>query len=1552
VFSDITENLFQEFNTYLASHKKDRSSVASASYLSSATNSASDGVSDIDTRTSTTASNSNKLVWENIRRRYSSEKSTHIPVSIDEMHCDKMIITAIEYHDRGFQVLDLTNSQFPTSSTCLAEFVYYLSTSNTVLSVAIQTMPKVLNYEARGHLQSGTIEREPYTEAGLRGAGQIVGIADSGLYDMSCFFIDDSNLYPTITTDRTGVLEIFRRKVVQYISYADNVDEYGGHGTHVAGSVAGNSLSGELSHMNGMAPDAKIAFYDIGMTDKSFLKVPPVKLIFEEAYRAGVRIHTNSWGNLGGIYGPMSFDCDEFLYEHDDMIILFAAGNSGIEGPLTINAPSNAKNVLTVGAGQIRSVYDDRVLSTTEEYTVAEFSSIGPTFDGRIKPDIIAPGDFIQSAFAGLPSNLSQQISAHLHGSTTGSGTASTPCPLCAVQQMSGTSMATPLTAGTVALIREYFMNPSFWSKYCNPRYHLCQSGAFTPSGYLLKALVLHSGQAVALYSDPVYDYDKPYFQAKKLNSPPDVFQGYGQIVLENILPLSKYTTSTSTAYNHYEENPSGLQAKDLDLIVLDRLTINAEQTLAFKILIPHANSYSTGRIPPLKVTLVWYDPPHILGASMNRILLHDLDLIVESPNHELAVGNKPNLVFDQATASNILDDENPNEQVTIEKPQCSNNNLNCIYTVYIQSHVLVSKSYQSFALVITTDGVLLNEEPVVFNEILFDSNQEEDVDPTSDLPLASSAVLQTSFDVDLYGAQAINTSLSVIGTCQPLSYLNVSLIFTNPNHNLDNWPYNIELSIVDVHGKGVAVGGIDSSVRKASIITEWPDQWFSSADGSYHAMISVLDAELYGEGDWTVYLMNSWSASSLAHYDLNIQLYFLPVTANNMDGSYRDCIPIVPSFYTGDNSTDIDNDIENISSTPTLQPTISATTHGTDRSVDGFYDPLYDAPSDATIAIVTVPINNVSLAVRESKEGNRLVFVPDRYQLASFVQYGQLERIILTLDAYEETADGTDVTEQKMTQGTNAWLLTVIVRAPVTVIEGTPNPSSTTSSSRMSAVIGGIDYFPIDNHFYSRRWPDSWIFRQSHGIPWIAERDVHAAGMMSSFHSASSSGTSKRNIFQQAAIEKKMDNTEYNIDEELDREEHFCQQTSSCWEIEVAVGFQYHARSPVQYSGRLQLVFNTHLHLGTSSITGEEAAVEEIVWWESLFETKSNSSQFYLLSGGAIFLLLLSLCFLYKACCSSNTSSCCGGSAEETNDKNSIDRCNYNSQPFNLSSSTTSSYSSSSKPSRPSNNNTATKQFTYHHLDANSDDDEDDIELSNGPRRRPSAANPVTSNSFYLSANNQKPHKSSSHLEQQSAKSSSTPSMLLGLVKRNSPAASVVLAEDEDDDEEEEEASLVQRNKHTSSRSSKKGGNSTGEAAKTKSQSDYGVQSKSKTTSEVEKEEVETEDEESFYRDVDNSSDDDDDNDANRRSHLSHPQQQKKKHKSSSISSSSSSKDASRSNKKSSASQVADSHSIHESQQHNIPHSHSSLESGKKSKKKSDKKSSKHSTSSSYTSL
>ena len=88
--------------------------------------------------------------------------------------------------------------------------------------------------------------------------------------------------------------------------------------------------------------------------------------------------------------------------QNPENLLIFAAGNSGeyTSDPCTIGSPATAKNVLAVGAtasgGARLSVTEmENWVSNVTIDTVAYFSSFGPTLDGRIKPEVVAPGDMV-----------------------------------------------------------------------------------------------------------------------------------------------------------------------------------------------------------------------------------------------------------------------------------------------------------------------------------------------------------------------------------------------------------------------------------------------------------------------------------------------------------------------------------------------------------------------------------------------------------------------------------------------------------------------------------------------------------------------------------------------------------------------------------------------------------------------------------------------------------------------------------------------------------------------------------------------------------------------------------------------------------------------------------------------------------------------------------------------------------------------------------------------------------------------------------------------------
>ena len=199
----------------------------------------------------------------------------------------------------------------------------------------------------------------------------------------------------------------------------------GGHGTNVASIAAGLATAAGQDaegyrHGLGVAPYAQVGASKIFRCTGAAASVN-YSTLTAAAWAGGARISNNSWGisNFGG-YHAASQAYDALVRDaspdagNQEMVEVFSAGNDGDgkgnpldpkgdEGYGSITAPGTAKNVITVGAAEsVRGSGTDGCGVTNggadSAADIINFSGRGPTQDGRMKPDLVAPGTHITGA--------------------------------------------------------------------------------------------------------------------------------------------------------------------------------------------------------------------------------------------------------------------------------------------------------------------------------------------------------------------------------------------------------------------------------------------------------------------------------------------------------------------------------------------------------------------------------------------------------------------------------------------------------------------------------------------------------------------------------------------------------------------------------------------------------------------------------------------------------------------------------------------------------------------------------------------------------------------------------------------------------------------------------------------------------------------------------------------------------------------------------------------------------------------------------------------------
>lgn len=493
-------------------------------------------------------------------------------------------VTALVKGVGGTMLTEVKGSDHYLNASIPASAIDSLTNLESVEWVEEWVQPRPANNVAQGIIGVHDVRQR----IGLYGEGQIVAFADSGL---------DTGNPATMSDDFAGrILASFA------LRRQDDWSDPTGHGTHAIG-VAVNS--GVLSGSNpaehsydgsfaGVAPEASIIIQSIG--DSSGFVYPPMTLstLFQPTYDLGARVHSDSWGSpVRGRYTLYSQQVDEFISTHRDFTLVFPMGNDGRDGNNDgvtdlgmAYAPATAKNCIAVGATEnVRSDgwntrYGDAwptdfpVPPLRNDYIsdnaqgMSSWSCRGPCEDGRIKPDICAPGTNILSTRSHAAPGVSGWLAYNADYMFWG-----------------GTSMSTPMVAGSAALVREYYE----------------KTHGISPSAALVKATLLNGATDLCpgQHTNPI-----------EVPVRPNNVEGWGRVNLASTLdpPAPKVL--------EFVDEGSGLST-------------NESRVFEYNVL---------GNSVPLAVTLVWTDP--IASSLSGKQLVNDLDLRVLTPSGQTLLGN------------------------------------------------------------------------------------------------------------------------------------------------------------------------------------------------------------------------------------------------------------------------------------------------------------------------------------------------------------------------------------------------------------------------------------------------------------------------------------------------------------------------------------------------------------------------------------------------------------------------------------------------------------------------------------------------------------------------------------------------------------------------------------------------------------------------------------------------------------------------------------------------------------------------------------------------
>lgn len=296
------------------------------------------------------------------------------------------------------------------------------------------------------HQSCQTVQARPANLGyGARGQGIAWAVLDTGIAAGHPHFASHQNVVAQWDCTRDGPAQALTPKDKRFATLDGN-----GHGTHVAAIIAGAMRLAQSPgdpreiELQGMAPEARLYGFkvlkDSGSGEDAFI-IKALDLIADLNERAGQLVIHGVNLSLGGNFDPSVFGCGHTPLCQElrrlwrqGVLVCLAAGNEGyalLESQngvmpanmdLSIGDPANLDEAIAVG-----SIHK----SNPHSYGVSYFSSRGPTADGRMKPDLVAPGENILSARHQWPKQGSSARDYYV--------------------EMSGTSMAAPHVSGLLA---------------------------------------------------------------------------------------------------------------------------------------------------------------------------------------------------------------------------------------------------------------------------------------------------------------------------------------------------------------------------------------------------------------------------------------------------------------------------------------------------------------------------------------------------------------------------------------------------------------------------------------------------------------------------------------------------------------------------------------------------------------------------------------------------------------------------------------------------------------------------------------------------------------------------------------------------------------------------------------------------------------------------------------------------------------------------------------------------------------------------------------------